>query len=223
MSYAVFFNLDGTLLDHDMDYEKIYIESVEESGLEELKDSYEEYTDGFFQYFQRGWTFPRRQAILDLIREEGLSDLGQSDRFAEAWEDAEAAESGPKEGAVNVLDSLSDSFSLGIVTNGTGRLQRMKLEDAGILDSFDTVLISSEIGLAKPNADFFDRARNEVEVDEHVIVSHDLRRDILPAKREDFLTVWLSEEEGNPQEEQLVDRRVESLGEVPGAVEELCG
>ncbi|MDY6773667.1 MAG: HAD family hydrolase, partial [Candidatus Nanohaloarchaea archaeon] len=223
MDCAVFFNLDGTLIDHDLDYESIFQEAVEEADIEGLEDAYEDYTDRFFRYFQKGWTFPRRQAILDVMKERGVEDLGESDRFAESWEDREAGEAEPLEGAVELVEELSNSHPLGIVTNGTGRLQRMKLEKAGIEELFDSVLISSELGVSKPNAEFFERAREEVEAEEHVIVSNELRRDILPAKREEFLTVWVSEEEGNAQVEQLVDRRVESLEEVPGAVEELCG
>lgn len=222
MECAVFFNLDGTLIDHDLDYESIYLEAVEECGLSQLEDAYEQYTDRFFQYFQDGWTFPRRQAFLDVLQDHDMEDLGHSDRFAEAWEEAEADRAEALPGAVDVIQQLSRSFTLGIATNGTGGLQRRKLDEAGMGQYFDVVLVSSEIGVAKPHADFFDRARSEVDADECIMVSEDLRRDILPAKREEFLTVWVSAEEGNAQVEQLVDERAASLDDVPAAVERLC-
>ncbi|MFB6166918.1 MAG: HAD family hydrolase [Candidatus Nanohaloarchaea archaeon] len=222
MSCAVFFNLDGTLTDHDLDYKDIYQGAVREAGLENLEDRYEDYTDRFFRYFQDGWAFPRRQAILDLMREEELEDLGESDRFAEVWEEEEAGRTTLKDGAEDLLHSLSNRYTLGVATNGTGDLQRKKLEVAGVKEAFDSVVISSEIGVTKPHSDFFEAAEGSVETERYVMVSSELRRDILPAKRQEFLTVWVSEEEGNEQVEQLVDRRVPSLEEVQEAVDELC-
>ncbi len=224
MSCAVYFNLDGTLVDHDLDYEEIYRQAVAEAGLDDVDDAYQTYTDRFFQYFQNGWTFPRRQAITDIMRDRDIADIGVSDRFAAAWEAAEADAATPKPGIDGLFQGLPGDASLGIATNGTGALQRAKLENAGLVEAVDAVLVSSEIGVTKPNADFFEHAREELDAERYVIVSHDLRRDILPATREDFRTVWISDEAAeNPQIGELVDRRVPSLADVGSAVQELCG
>lgn len=158
----------------------------------------------------------------DVMAERGVEDRGQSDRFAEAWEEAEAHEAGPVEGAQELLKKLSGDYVLGVATNGTGTLQRRKIAEIADEDVFQSVLVSSEIGVSKPNARFFEHARESVGAERFVMVSQELRRDILPAKREDFLTVWVSKEEGNPQVEQLVDRRVETLEQAGSAVKELC-
>ncbi|MFB6076936.1 MAG: hypothetical protein ABEK12_02295, partial [Candidatus Nanohaloarchaea archaeon] len=54
MTCAVYFNLDGTLTVHDIDYTAVYETAIADAGLDALADAYEAYTDGFFKYFQDG-------------------------------------------------------------------------------------------------------------------------------------------------------------------------
>lgn len=222
MTCVVYFNLDGTLTQHDYDYPGIYAQAIEAAGLD-LADAYEEYTNTFFNYFQDGWAYPRRQAMLDIMRERAIADTGETDAFAEAWEEEEAEATTFRDGAAELVQALGERHTVGIVTNGTGGLQRAKLEQAGLTDHLESVVVSSEIGVPKPNADFFTAAEDAVEADTYIVVSDDLKRDILPAKRAGFTTVWLAAQEPEQDLSQVVDRRVESLDEVEDAVDELCG
>lgn len=222
---AVFFNLDGTLTENTVDFATIYQEAVEQTGIDALSGRYEEYTDRFFHYFQNSWAFPRRQAVVDLLEEQGIEDTGESDRFASAWEELEADATMFRADASSAVESLSGQYPAGILTNGTSKLQRMKLEKNSMLDQFSTMLISAEIGLSKPNAELFKTAEDAVDTDTCIMISHDLRRDILPAKRAGFKTVLLLQDDelpDNPQMQELVDAQVESLSEVSDAVQELC-
>lgn len=222
MTCVVYFNLDGTLTEHDYDYPAIYQAATEAAGLE-LDDAYEEYTNTFFNYFQNGWAYPRRQAMLDIMRERAIADTGKTDAFAEAWEEEEAEATTFRDGATELVQALGERHTVGIVTNGTGGLQRAKLEQAGLTAHLDSIVVSSEIGVPKPNKDFFAAAEAAVEADTYIVVSDDLKRDILPAKRAGFQTVWLAAQEPEQDVSQVVDRRVSSLDAVEDAVDELCG
>lgn len=222
MTCAVYFNLDGTLTRHDYDYPAIYRDAIDAAGID-LTDAYEEYTNTFFNYFQDGWAYPRRQAILDILRENSIEDLGQSDAFAQAWEEREAAETTFRDGAADLVARLSDRYTVGIATNGTGSLQRAKLEQGTLTEHLDSIVVSSEIGVPKPNKDFFAVAGAAVDADTGIVVSDDLKRDILPAKRAGFKTVWVAAQEPEQDVSQVVDRRVSSLADVEDAVNELCG
>ncbi len=61
-------------------------------------------------------------------------------------------------GAEAVLGRLSESYRLGMITNGYSDSQRGRLKAAGLLDVFDPLLISEEVGLAKPDARIFQMA-----------------------------------------------------------------
>jgi putative hydrolase of the HAD superfamily len=49
------------------------------------------------------------------------------------------------------LDELRDSYTLALITNGASCLQREKLATAGLSEYFDTVIVSAEFGVGKPD------------------------------------------------------------------------
>jgi putative hydrolase of the HAD superfamily len=55
---------------------------------------------------------------------------------------------------IDALDRLAD-MRLGVVTNGDADQQRGKLRRLGLLDRFDAVVVSSEVGVAKPDPAIF--------------------------------------------------------------------
>lgn len=61
-------------------------------------------------------------------------------------------------GAMDVLDAVRGRYRLGLITNGLHEVQRPRLVNTGIEDYFEFVVISDEIGVAKPDAAFFDHA-----------------------------------------------------------------
>lgn len=90
------------------------------------------------------------------------------------------------------LDALSDC-RLGIITNGDGQAQREKLERTGIAARFDPVVISGEVGAAKPDARIFGEAcrRAGRSPEECVYVGDRLRTDAAGARDAGFAGVWL--------------------------------
>ncbi len=59
--------------------------------------------------------------------------------------------------AVETLDALA-GCRLGVISNGSSTQQRQKLASVGILDRFAAVLISGDIGVAKPQPEIFQAA-----------------------------------------------------------------
>jgi putative hydrolase of the HAD superfamily len=90
------------------------------------------------------------------------------------------------------LDGLSDC-QLGIVTNGQGNQQRLKLERTGIRDRFDCVVISEEHGKAKPHPALFQRACSYLgqEPGRSVFVGDIYELDAIGARRAGLVGVWL--------------------------------
>lgn len=81
------------------------------------------------------------------------------------------------------------------VTNGTKTAQQKKLETSGLIDLFDGVFISDEIGAEKPNPAFFEYVWNKIDIDccdskEILIVGDSLTSDILGGKRAGILCCW---------------------------------
>jgi putative hydrolase of the HAD superfamily len=94
---------------------------------------------------------------------------------------------------VPILDRLAERYTLVLVTNGLGEIQREKVHAAGLERWFDHVVISGEVGSWKPDAAIFRRALElaEAEPYEAVMIGDSLERDIRGAAELGIRTLWL--------------------------------
>lgn len=74
------------------------------------------------------------------------------------YQDAMAEVSIPLEGAASLLRQLHGKVKMGIITNGFTALQQARLENTGLQDYFELLVISEQVGYAKPNPAIFDYA-----------------------------------------------------------------
>lgn len=64
-----------------------------------------------------------------------------------------------------VLKILKENnLKIGLITNGTGELQRKKLSMLQLTDYFDEILISGEFGKEKPNTEIFDEMSKRMNI-----------------------------------------------------------
>ncbi len=68
----------------------------------------------------------------------------------------------PLPGAIELLQRLKGQKRLGIITNGFTDLQQVRLEKAGLQDHFDLLVISEQVGAAKPNPRIFQHALEQM-------------------------------------------------------------
>lgn len=61
----------------------------------------------------------------------------------------------PLPGAISLLNKLKPHAKLGIITNGFTQLQARRLKQTGLADMFDWLVISEQVGIAKPNPGIF--------------------------------------------------------------------
>jgi 2-haloacid dehalogenase len=59
-------------------------------------------------------------------------------------------------GAREVLEALANQASLAMVTNGVGAIQRARVARLDLDQYFDAIIISGEVGTAKPGTEIFD-------------------------------------------------------------------
>lgn len=98
-----------------------------------------------------------------------------------------------------MLGRLSATWSLRLVSNGSGAIQRRKLTLAGLDGVFSQIWISGEQGMEKPQAAFFLRALGDASPDAAVMVGDDPDRDILPARALGMRTVHIDPSHRTPQ------------------------
>ena len=66
-------------------------------------------------------------------------------------------------GAKELLDYLKPHYRLHILSNGFKELQSHKMTTTGILEYFDTLILSEDIGINKPNRELFEYALKRAE------------------------------------------------------------
>jgi len=84
----------------------------------------------------------------------GVSPLELNQRFMQAI----LERSQPLNGVQQTLQQLQGRVKMGIITNGFTSLQQTRLERTGLRDHFDLLIISEQVGVAKPDARIFDYA-----------------------------------------------------------------
>lgn len=98
------------------------------------------------------------------------------------------------DGAIEVLEKLkSEGLKLGIITNGSVHSQNAKIDQVQIRDFFDTVVVSDEVQVKKPDERIFQIAleRLHVKPEQTWYVGDHPVNDILGARDAGLTPVWL--------------------------------
>lgn len=93
-----------------------------------------------------------------------------------------------------VLSALRGRFRLGIISNGPSDLQRYKLRLFELERNFDPIVISGEVGVAKPSVEIFRYAleRAQVSAGEALYVGDSPVYDIAGAKGAGMMMAWVN-------------------------------
>lgn len=98
-------------------------------------------------------------------------------------------------GAIELLDELHGHVVLGLITNGYAQVQRPRLQRFGLEHYFESVVVSSEIGHAKPSAGFFDAALGSLgnpDPSTVLVVGDSLTSDIAGGDAAGCATCWFN-------------------------------
>ncbi len=158
----LWFDADGTLFDYQR-AEATALKNTFEALRLPFEDSYlelyREINQGLWQALERQEV---TQAVLRLRRFELLLDairLNTSiDQLSSVYLEQLAISAELMEGAYTVLETLHKTSRIAIVTNGLQSVQRGRLERSTIKPFVDELIISEEIGAAKPSPAYFEIA-----------------------------------------------------------------
>jgi 2-haloacid dehalogenase len=100
------------------------------------------------------------------------------------------------EGAVELVEELlAENFRLGLITNGLKEVQRPRIAQASLEGYFEVIVVSDEIGVAKPQAGFFEHAFVEMGQparEEVLVVGDSLQSDIQGGNNFGVDTCWFN-------------------------------
>ena len=159
-----------------------------------------------------------RGAIVRLGRQDG----GLADRLSAAYLAARRAGETIDDEAEPVLRDLRRDHRLALVTNGAGDVQREKLSRTPFGPYFDAVVISTEVGIGKPDPRIFARvlAALDAAPGDATMVGDSLQRDVAGARDAGMRTIWL--DRGLWHEKDIrPDARIERLSDLRAVLDAL--
>jgi putative hydrolase of the HAD superfamily len=153
-------------------------------------------------YIEKLPAFLRAQGVDD----EALIDAAR-DVFGRDW----FARLALYEDAVHTLEALRPRFKLGLVTNGPSRTQRPKIEQFKLVDYLDLLVVSEEVGVAKPDPAIFQIAMERLDALPHetLFVGDSIEFDMRGALAAGLPFVWM-----NPRGEALTPDLPPPLAEI---------
>ncbi len=99
-----------------------------------------------------------------------------------------------------VLEKLSQSYQLGLITNGPKHVQRSKIQKLNIESFFKVILIEGELGYGKPDAAVYEDAERLAQCDSKdiLMVGNTYNQDIRPPLQRGWKAIWIQRDSDIP-------------------------
>ena len=213
---AVLFDLDGTLTDRERSVRHLQAGFRQGFGdrLGAIDDRALE--DTLVRCDQSGYNGRRGHDLVEALPWQGRAPTPAD--IEAFWERESAEWLVARPGLVEVVRGLrAAGFGIGIVTNGLGPQQRRKLENLGVAELLDAIVVSAEIGLEKPDPRIFAHALDALgaEARESWFVGDHPEKDVAGAEAAGMRAVWIRGGLAWPASAGPPRHAIETLGELP--------
>ena len=187
----VFFDLDRTLWDFDAAAEVAFERIYEKYNLKSLGiPSAHEFHEVYHPLNERLWELYRENKITkdDLNRTRflrplehyGIHDVELDDHLSEdsVYWSPRIVQLVPR--TMELLDYLKSKYHLHLITNGFQEVQHTKLSGSGLEPYFETLTVSEEVGVKKPNPEIFYYALRKANAtaEESIVIGDEMAVDI---------------------------------------------
>lgn len=107
------------------------------------------------------------------------------------------------EGIRTALSYLKDKgYILAIASNASKKQQIRRLQSTSMLSFFSAIFTSGELGVSKPNAEFFRKCLKDLRLkpEEAIMLGDSLKADIIGAKEAGITTIWFDRRDSGDSE-----------------------
>ena len=195
----LFLDLDDTILDFKKAEAVALDTTLREFGLEPteaVRDRYHHINKAFWEALERK-EVTRQQVLVGRFRQlfEELGIAAEAETISERYKENLGIGHYFLPGAEEAVENLSKEYDLYLMSNGTTTVQNSRLDSAGIRPYFKDIFISQQIGVNKPDREYFTRCFAKVEDFDPamaLIVGDSLTSDILGGINAGIATCWVN-------------------------------
>ena len=211
----IFFDLDRTLWDFDAAAEVAFERIYEQYNLNSLGiPSAHEFHEVYHPLNERLWELYREDKItkadlnrtrfLKPLEHYGIHDVKLADHLSEDYVYWSPRIVRLVPGTMELLEYLKPKYHLHLITNGFEEVQDTKLTLSGMKPYFETLTVSEEVGVKKPNPEIFQYALNKAHAtaEESLMIGDEMAVDIDGARAAGIDTVLF-----NPKGEKIDGER----------------
>ena len=206
----IFFDLDHTLWDFDKNSDLTFFKILKKNnlniGVSRFLNSYHPINRKYWElyrenkvskadlrYYRLSDTFKKLNYDIndDLINQLAIDYIEHLSDFNHLIPDT-----------LIVLNSLKSNYRMHIITNGFKEVQKRKLEKSKLIQYFDSVTISEDVGVKKPHKLIFDHALTaaNANVENSVMIGDNFNADILGALGVGMKAIYYDFHKTNEQE-----------------------
>jgi len=197
---SVFFDADDTLFDYPLAERTALIACLYEFAIaaepETVIAAYKRHNRAVWQAFERGETDQaslRVERFRRLAAELGITDLPLA-RIGSFYLEALSGQPQLLPGALATVRTLANKFPLALVTNGIAAVQKKRFAASPITAYFQSIVISEEVGMAKPDPRIFETALQKIGVTaaDVLYVGDSVSSDMAAARNAGMDFCWLN-------------------------------
>lgn len=223
----IFFDLDHTLWDFDANSLETLSELYEIFSLSDISKikSPDFFISRYMHHNERFWAMYRENRISKsrlrsarfeaALRDIGLNEKSLAKKMGESYLEICPKKEKLKDGALEIVEALSQIYELHILSNGFHESQMMKLEVSGLAPFFKEVITSERANAKKPDRRIFSFAEALTKAKPHEtwMVGDNLDIDIKGAKIAGWNAIHFNDRDNNKAEDV---NTVHSLSELSG-------
>ena len=202
---SIFFDLDRTLWDFERNLAETFRDLYDEhrltffgiSDFDAFFARYKEENRKLWDQYRKGEitkNFLKVERYHRALLAFGVDERGLATALSRDYIRLSPLKTNLLPNTIEVLDYLSEKYSMHIITNGFEEVQRLKLERSGLRKYFDKIIISERAGYKKPSPEVFRYSviKAGARTEESIMIGDDLMVDIKGAMNFGMDQIWFN-------------------------------
>ena len=202
----LFIDLDDTLWDIHHNSKECLEEIYNDYGYNKYYENFEDYYNVYMPSNHHLWGLYRNGSIskdeliverfLVPVREFGIHDADYAKRLSDDFLERTTCKTKLVDGTMELLKYLKPKYHMHILSNGFREVQYKKIENSGLKPFFDKIILSDDVGINKPHAEFFAYALENTKAAPHeaLMIGDSWDADILGAYNSNIHQMWFNPE-----------------------------